>query len=520
MNSFVDGWVRVVRWVEKRMLPRMLGGIAMVGGYAKYGVYDNNVNAAVRAVIERGFKVEAPGGLLVDCPKPRVCLHYVLLPAYVYLTRKLNSTTLVPLTGPQFVSHYKGRKRATYEKAWQSLLAMDAHAEDAKTTSFIKYEKYVVKEEDGLSSSPENWQFTSPRMIQARQPRHLLSAGRYIIPLEGVVYRSINKMFNDTVVMKGLNPLQRGKWISEKWKRFRDPIFIGLDASRFDQHVSAEMLDWEHSIYLSGYEGAERAELATLLSRQINNKGTFFLRDGMVSYSRRGGRMSGDMNTSLGNVLIMSSMMYVYLKSRGFDNENSAFVDDGDDCGVFIERKDQAKFLANLGEWFLDLGFEMTVDEPVDVLEQVVFCQSQPIFTDDGYVMVRQLKCLSKDVMTVRPCYLQTRITYDTYRDAISKGGLAMYGNIPVLHKFYACLGRGVGKIRSLDMDNDDVPWTFRNSTYRSGNVVSAETRASFFRAFGVVPDHQIALEEQYDGVTPCWRTPEVAKAVLTFAHV
>jgi hypothetical protein len=277
------------------------------------------------------------------------------------------------------------------------------------------------------------------------------------------------------------------------------------------------MLEWEHSIYESAYPGDAR--LKKLLRAQLMNKGSFRAPDGRVSYQRQGGRMSGDINTSLGNVLVMSSMCFCYAKAIGL--QNFEFIDDGDDCGFIVESEQLEQLRAPLKEWFLQLGFEMTVEEPVYELEKVVFCQSQPVWTPQGYVMVRQLSALSKDLLTTKPHLLSTEIGYDSLRKAIGDGGMALYGNIPLYCQFYEMMRRGVGKVKELPADANDgygrMTW---GRDYEAGNYVHPKTRASFYTAFGVIPDQQLAVEDEYKRFTLSYGTPSLVYTHITRIHL
>lgn len=71
------------------------------------------------------------------------------------------------------------------------------------------------------------------------------------------------------------------------------------------------------------------------------------------------------MNTSSGNCMIMVSLVYSYMKTLGIDWR---LANNGDDCVLFIERQHFSK-LSNLKEWFHTVGFDMAVEEPVDVIE-------------------------------------------------------------------------------------------------------------------------------------------------------
>jgi hypothetical protein len=214
--------------------------------------------------------------------------------------------------------------------------------------------------------------------------------------------------------------------------------------------------------------------------------------------------MSGDMNTSLGNVLLMCAMMWSYLRDKGIKYE---FVNDGDDCVLIIERCDLWR-LIDLQGWFLELGFEMERDEPVDVLEHIVFCQSQPVLACDGeYKMVRDPRtCLSKDSMTTK--FLR-EWEYNPYRKNLSDCGIALAGDMPVLGAFYDCLGRGAVRNDRIAGGDERFFSGLAMASERMHTVLQEPTpasRVSFYIAFGLTPDRQIAIEDEYRTLQLAWQ--------------
>ena len=89
-------------------------------------------------------------------------------------------------------------------------------------------------------------------------------------------------------------------------------------------------------------------------------KGVAHCQDGRVKFSVRGTRSSGDLNTSLGNCILMCAMVWAYIRDAGLFKVELA--NNGDDCVVIMEREDLDIFLGGLETWFRDHGFRMGVD--------------------------------------------------------------------------------------------------------------------------------------------------------------
>jgi hypothetical protein len=299
--------------------------------------------------------------------------------------------------------------------------------------------------------------------------------------------------------MKGKNLRERGKVIHDHWCSLKDPVAVGIDASRFDQHVSREALKFEHSIYLMYFTGQDRKFLRRILRMQLETKGVIKSADGLIKYSLKRGRCSGDYNTSLGNGLIMTSLVYEYMEQLQIPYR---FVNDGDDGVLFIERED-LHMLHELDEWFRGYGFVMECEEPVDVIEQLEFCQCKPVW-DDGYVMCRKPDVVTrKDAFTTKP--MNTKGHWDYYRGAVGSCGIAAMGGMPVNQSFYSMLRRGTSRPRRGYGPLDSGLWYQSQGMENRIKEPSAETRLSFFKAFDIVPDMQRVLEKWYDGTVPTY---------------
>lgn len=70
-----------------------------------------------------------------------------------------------------------------------------------------------------------------------------------------------------------MNADKQGQALRSMWEEFDQPVGVGLDASRFDQHVSVAALRVEHSQWLTMVPVGNRAWLKELLQYQIINQG-------------------------------------------------------------------------------------------------------------------------------------------------------------------------------------------------------------------------------------------------------
>lgn len=436
----------------------------------EWGVHNHNRANVVRGLTERVFAVERRGQL-VGPPKPLKQVFDKLSPFRGKLLRHLDSCRR--WSNQEFLDSYHGAKKALYERALDSLTLRPLKRRDGWLQAFVKAEKL----NRGAKPDP------APRVIQPRSARYNCVVGPYLKPLEKRIYCAIAEVFGSATVMKGYDAYQQGRILHQKWSRFHRPVAIGLDASRFDQHVSADALEWEHSVYNACYHSPE---LRRLLQWQVHNVGYARTADGVVKYNVTGRRMSGDMNTALGNCLLMCAMFHRLLEERAIDAE---LINNGDDCVLILEHTDMAK-LAGLERWFLDFGFTMKVEAPVFVLEHVVFCQMQPVFDGDRWRMVRDPRVsLDKDGINLQPGNQK----FEDWLHTVGECGLALTSGLPILQEYYRYLMSN-GNLKSQRMCGMVY---LRGKMVAESKAVSDAARVSFWRAFGVCPYRQGVIEKQ-----------------------
>lgn len=445
--------------------------------------YNNTMSVCLRALTERLYFVKGKDGF-VPCPRPVVSFDSL----QYFLTKLRRSMPAMPSvwTHEEFVNSYTGCKRSRYVSAVSNLSKRGLRRCDGYLKTFIKAELY-----NGTNKADP-----CPRLIQPRTPEYNVELGKYLRPAEKLIYKAIDKVFGHHVVLKCDNMFARASTIVGYWAEFQDPCFVGLDASRFDQHVSPEALRFEHSLYNRIYNSDE---LRTLLEWQVNQVGYANLSDGSIKYTVQGCRASGDMNTALGNVLLMCAITHHYLSQLEC---SWRFINDGDDCGIFIEKKD-LHLLDGLPEHHLRYGFEMEVETPATCVEQIEFCQSRPIkLNDHEWMMVRNIhKAMAHDwvVITTRDwCSTEDVLV------ATSRCGLSLYGDLPVLGAMYQAMSRFDCVESSVDrlMETRDG-WRRNINGSRLFPVDEAIARVSIYRAFGILPDDQIALEAQFRAFVP-----------------
>lgn len=388
---------------------------------------------------------------------------------------------------------YSGLKRLRYTRATEQVLDEGVTKRDARIKMFVKFEKLLV---DQKKINPD------PRAIQFRDPKYCVEIARFLKPCEHAIYQ----LQGDGIILpksrligKGLSMSERGNLLNSKLRRFRNPRIISLDAARFDQHVDVELLKLEHSIYL--YMCGD-LWFEQLLSWQLKNYG---LSSRGIRYITKGKRMSGDMNTALGNCLLMILMVSTFMVGRDYD-----LLDDGDDCLLIIEVEDLPWVESNIVNAFLSYGHEIKVENVASKMEEVQWCQSRPVMYSPGrYKFVRDVdKVVSASLIGGK--YVDSDKSRRKLINTIGMGELILNLGIPVLQSYAMSLMRNADTPDIIVADEVDDGLYFRvHRELRRMNLkqlvrvdpqpINIDARLSFAAAFNMDISKQLSLEKFFD---------------------
>lgn len=412
------------------------------------------------------------------------------------LSRQIPETTQMSYGG--FLDHYSGRRRARYEQAVTSLTYKPLDPiRESYISAFVKAEKF----DPAAKTNPD------PRMIQARNSRFNTEIGLFLKPIEHHLYRLKDATSGLPLIGKGLNHQARGSVLAKKFRRFKKGVCFSIDASRFDQHVARQVLEVEHSVYLRSNNDSY---FRTLLKQQLKNR--CFTRNGW-GYSVDGGRMSGDMNTALGNCVLMVCMVRAAMKQLNVVNFD--IFDDGDDCLVFCEEEDFEVCNNGMIPVFLEFGQELKIENVARSLEEVVWCQCRVVEGLDGDMQM----CADWRKVLSQSCAGVIHWDKDNRKDmAFSVGQclLAVYPGMPIIHKYATRLCSTGG---SLHKDIFNTDWLYKLAPTGLGSRLGTlfadtptqGTRSSFAAAYGIDEIEQLRIEEALDNWMPCVDLPVIA---------
>jgi hypothetical protein len=461
-------------------------------------IHSNNLDTARRALFERVFYVRNTDGEFVRPPRPVAGIFKRLAPFGAAIARRCSDCPV--WSYDSLIKSYAQQpaKMRRMADAVKSFGHKSLGESDAVVTMFVKVEPF--------SKDPSAY---APRAIQFRSPRYLSYVGRFLRPLEHRVYAAIARECGGPTVMKGFNALETAAVFREAWDRAHDMVYIGGDFSRYDQHCSPASLAYEHSVYKAVFPWAKGFHRA--LGWQLSNKGRGRFPDGTLRYEVEGCRMSGDLNTALGNCLVVCSMVHLFLTSLGIPVR---FVNNGDDFGIFCRKKYAARVVSAAPAFFRSFGYTLEMEEPVDTFEQCEFCQTRPVFTSRGWIMTRSPeRVCSRDWINKRPNLSDPIRDYKSWLTGVAECGLAIAGDVPVQGAMYRAMRRLSDT--STRHNATEAVTGMRYLAARlseAGGEISVETRVSFWRAWGVLPEHQEMLEAVYDGLEfPTWRMEDRA---------
>lgn len=440
--------------------------------------HDNTVGNVVHSVYERVMgRIGANGWEPTLLPAAGAFSSASLLRFRRRVVRRLPSLTL-PISIDQFVDHYRGLKRKRYEGAAIRLKSRGVRRSDSYPSVFLKAEKWA--------------EMKAGRLISARSPEYNICVGRYLLPLERMMYEAMDAACGAPTIMKCYTPEQRAAVVKQHWEAFVDPVAVGQDFSKFDQHISRQALQYEHAFYNAAF--GNDSELQKLLSWQLDTKCFANVKDGKVKYEVDGGRMSGDMNTAMGNCIISTALVFAYAEERGI---TIRAIVDGDDSVAFMERSDLNRYVEGIEEWMEHKGFRLTLEAPVYNISEVEFCQCRYVAAYPPTMVRNPVKAITQDHAWVE----DISITHAEVLAATGLGGLALYGNMPVLGAYYDMLARTTTvSQRTLERLSFRDSW-LRDARLGDGGRVEPDehTRFAFWESWGICPGEQRALEERFE---------------------
>jgi len=395
-----------------------------------------------------------------------------------------------PVQPEEWTAKYTGYKKARYQRAIREWDASGVNRKHSYVSAFVKAEKLLDPRKD-------------PRMIQARNPVYNVALGNYLKAIEHKLYniggtRHLRKLFPaGRLIAKGLNMNARGALVARRWNELNDPVALELDCSRFDAHCSPELLRVEHRVYLDCFTHAK--ELDRLLKWQIQNK---CFTEGGVRYTCDGRRMSGDMNTALGNCVLMLLMLGDAMQQLGVKPHQFGIIDDGDDCVLIVERSVSDRVIKGLPGLFNGYGHTLKVESQTDEFEKVTLCGARVIRVGGvRKCILNPRRVIGKARLILGGKNIQA---IEKYVATVGQCLLALHSGVPILQAHACMLRRASRRILRgtpgsyLYRLGWDQEWRAEVPT-----EITEQARLDFELAFGIKVEDQLYVENWFNSHDP-----------------
>lgn len=375
------------------------------------------------------------------------------------------------------VNQYKGRWKKRYYNAMVSLDRKPISRSDFFVNMFVKDDKETTYAEK------------APRAIQYRNSRGALEMARFTQAFEHDVYQ-MKDSFGTYMFGKGVNMHDIAQDLFVKSTKFYQPAYICLDASKFDAHVSVDILKIVRDMYIAlCRHKCESQYVKWLFRHTFVNYG--FSRHG-IRFKTRGTRMSGDMDTGLGNTIIMYTNIAILMYVSGVTKWSSTV--NGDDSVLIVENSAVTSVLSNMGV-FKKLGFDMKVDVYHD-FNDIDYCKCKPLFTDYGWVMCREPKrVITRFGWSTKK---MGKVALRKYLYTIGMCESAVSFGIPMLHAMARKSVVAAGKCDNLEV-NRKKEKQMENQRFwlnKGNSVISIKTRENFYNLWGISITDQLKFEK------------------------
>lgn len=374
-------------------------------------------------------------------------------------------------------SSIKKRYRRAYYNLTNNRVVYDDLLSRAK--SFVKYEKIPLgKFHDGKP----------PRLIQHRSFEYLYMLKSFILSYD-LVLKKEDLEFNGQGVRSIFSKLNNEKgvasYLKQNWDSFKNPVAVCIDHSKFDGHVSLELLKlarkfWNHLF--------NNKLLNRMLKHQELNKVNS--KNGLY-YKIKATRLSGEYTTSDENSILNYCMLSVWVKASNI--KDFKIMVNGDDSVVIIETQDY-KLLKDLS-FFNNFNMETEVDRVVYDFNKISFCQASPIKVGDCYTMIKEpSRTISRACFTsyTHKQHINTLLTAEGLCE------LAQNSGVPIMQEFALTLMR-CGLLSKPWKSIDKIP-ARGHGNFSEVKEITEETRDQFELAFGIDKRQQMMVEHSLAG--------------------
>jgi len=325
----------------------------------------------------------------------------------------------------------------------------------------------------------------------------------------GPIFRAIEGLvYSKSEFIKHVPVLQRAEHLRCVLRGGESSLlkFMETDYTSFEKHFTREILAaTEFKLYKHCVKRLpDGPEWYRTITKVLGGKNRITFRD--FSVDIQASRMSGEMNTSLGNGFVNLMLFLFIMKEMGNENYNCAV--EGDDLIASFEGDYPTE------KMYADLGFTIKI-EPKNSLSEASFCGL--IFDDEELISITDpIKVIlnlpwSNARFTNAGTRLRKRLLKSKALSAYHQ-----YRGVPIVQSFAKNILRLLGNVRTDHRMLNNYRHQQLLELMMHGMPPEIEvgplTRELMHKKFGISPKSQIELEKYFDSMTELdqWHHPVI----------
>nr|QTJ63683.1 RNA-dependent RNA polymerase [Dipteran tombus-related virus] len=271
--------------------------------------------------------------------------------------------------------------------------------------------------------------YKAPRLIQARHVTFNIEYGRWLKALEIDLtkHHRLRHRFG-----KG-NYDEIARRITRCAKRFR--YTTEVDHTEFDSHITREHLELSHTFYKACYPTSQ--ELPYLCNQTLRNRVRTYQGD---RWEINGTRMSGDVDTSLGNSIINYALLSAMLHDTGI--HDFEIIVNGDDSILFTNIPVNVQLMSRIARKY---NMNSKINASTDNIHHTEFCRTKLVIKPDGQPTMMFNPKRAIDIFGMHYKHLEIDNTYlhqTSYANSVMHGNTALGNYWLALSEQYATRGK------------------------------------------------------------------------------
>lgn len=385
---------------------------------------------------------------------------------------------LQPWTDDQVCMSFSGSKRKFYQRAFPKVTPY-YHKWWAVTTPFVKTEKYVFYQKPNHV----------PRIIMPKTDVYRAYLSKYIKPIEASMKKWILPGCYEPFLAKGANSYVLADRFIRMVRRFKSPVMMSLDLSKFDATIGSKLKQLENRCFRkmsadARYNACLDAQEEVMAQLKVEGAELGPKRDNRIIQ----GRGSGDPQTGCGNSLLMAVIC------RTIFDWDCEFHVNGDDTIIVFDKASEDKAMERL-QCFAAFGLDVKLEGVAYELEDVQWCQCYLTETQNGWKWVRDpRKVLATLFANVE---YKPNADYKGLCAQIAEAELSQNPGQPIIAPICHWITTHWKKGGRFNHDNHTLHRAIKEHHYPLVSCPTVQDRETFAGRFGTPSNTQLIVETQ-----------------------